>query len=85
MTFLTYDKHGHERLDLPQLAGAYGSGMLSTFWYPRSFSPLVQGVQAGHLQFGFVAGIHLIQEFSPEIKRTWPLSKIFSRTSEKTQ
>lgn len=85
MTFLTYDEHGHKRLDLPQLAGAYGSGMLSTFWYPRSFSPLVQGVQAGHLQLGFVAGIHLIQEFSPEIKRTWPLSKIFNRISKKAK
>jgi hypothetical protein len=81
MTFLTYDQHGHKRLDLPQLAGAYGSGMISTLWYPKGYSPLVQGVQAGHAQLGFVAGIHLIQEFSPEIKRTWPFNKKFTRRS----
>lgn len=81
MTFLTYDQHGHKRLDLPQLAGAYGSGMISSLWYPRGYSPLVQGVQAGHAQLGFVAGIHLIQEFSPEIKHTWPFNKKFTRGS----
>jgi hypothetical protein len=84
MTFLTYDQHGHKRLDLPQLVGAYGSGMLSAFWYPKGFSPLVQGVQTGHMQFGFVMGTHLFQEFSPEIKRVNPLRKIFNRSSEKT-
>ena len=46
MTFLTYDQHGCERLDPPQLVGAYGSGMLSTYWYPKGFSPLVQGALA---------------------------------------
>ena len=77
MTFLTYDAHGHKRLDLPQLAGAYSSGMISTLWYPKGYSPLVQGVQAGHTQFAFVAGIHLIQEFSPEIRRSWPFRTAF--------
>ena len=84
-TFLTYDRHGHKRLDLPQLAGAYGSGMISAFWLPKGYSPLVEGVQAGHAQFGFVAGIHLIQEFSPEIKRTGPFSKVFNRGSGETK
>ena len=84
MTFLTYDQHGQKRLDLPQLVGAYGSGMLSTYWYPKRFSPLVQGVQAGHLQLGFVAGMRMVQEFTPEIKRLWPLRRLFNRSSEKT-
>ena len=47
MTFLTYDQHGRERLDPPQLVGAYGSGMLSTYWYPKGFSPLVRGCRRG--------------------------------------
>lgn len=76
MSFLTYDEKGHKRLDLPQLVGAYGSGMLSAFWYPKRYSPLVQGMQAGHMQFAFVLGTHLFQEFSPELKRMWPFHKI---------
>ena len=84
MSFLTYDQNGHKRLDLPQLVGAYGSGVLSTLWYPRRYTPLVQGVQTGHLQFGFVMGTHLFQEFSPELKRTRPFSKILNRSSKKT-
>jgi hypothetical protein len=57
--------------DLPQLVGAYGSGMISRTWYPSRYSPLVQGVQTGHMQVGFVVGVHLIQEFSPEIKKVF--------------
>jgi hypothetical protein len=83
MSFLTYDRRGHKRLDLPQLVGAYGSGMLSAYWSPRTFSPLVQGVQTGHLQFGFVAAMHMLQEFSPEIKRMWPIRKILNHDPEK--
>jgi hypothetical protein len=85
MSFLTYDGHGHKRLDLPQLMGAYGSGMISTLWYPKRYSPLVQGVQTGHLQVGFVVGFHLYQEFSPEIQRKLHLGKILNRGFAKPQ
>jgi hypothetical protein len=44
----------------------------------------MQGVQAGHMQFGFVMGIHLLEEFSPELKRTWHFRKILSRIMGKT-
>jgi hypothetical protein len=84
MSFLTYDEHGHKRLDLPQLVGAYGSGMLSALWYPKRYSPQVQGVQTGHMQFGFVTGTHFSQEFSPEFKRVNPLRKVFDRNSERS-
>ena len=69
MSFLAYDRKGRKRFDLPQLAGAYGSGMIVTTWYPQRYNPLVQGVQMGHQQIGFVVGINLIREFSPELKR----------------
>jgi len=85
MSFLTYDQNGHKRLDLPQLTGAYGSGMLSQFWFPKRYSPLVQGVQLGHQQFGFVMATHLVQEFSPEMKRAWPFRKFLDRGSGKTK
>jgi hypothetical protein len=85
MTFLTYDQHGHKRLDLPQLIGAYGSSMLSALWNPKGFSPLVQGVQAGHLQVGFVAGMNMAQEFNPEIRRLWPIRKFLNRSTNKNK
>ncbi len=69
MSLLTVNREGKMRPDLPTLAGAYGSGMLSMYWYPARYHPLSDGVRAGNMQMGFVLGIHLIQEFSPEIKR----------------
>jgi len=69
LSFLAYDGKGRKRFDLPQLAGAYGSSMIVTTWYPQRYDPLVQGVQMGQQQIGFVVGINLIREFSPELKR----------------
>jgi hypothetical protein len=70
MTFTNYRKDGRLTLDVPQIAGAYGSGMVSTYWYPhRLYSPLVQGVQFGHEQMGEVFIGNLIQEFGPSIKQ----------------
>lgn len=71
MTFTTYRQDGRVVLNMPQIAGAYGSGMISTYWYPhRQFSPLVQGVQFGHEQMGEVFVGNLVQEFGPGLKRS---------------
>jgi hypothetical protein len=83
MSFLTYDENGRKRLDLPQLAGAYGSGALSALWYPKRYTVLVQGIQTGHLQFGLVMGTNLFEEFHPEFQRTWPFRKFLDRSSGK--
>jgi hypothetical protein len=70
MTFTTYRQDGRLTLDVPQLAGAYGSGMISTYWYPhRLYNPLVQGVQFGHEQMGEIAVGNLVEEFGPDMKR----------------
>jgi hypothetical protein len=69
MSFLAYNGKGQKRIDFPQLAGAYGSGMIVTTWYPRRYDPLVQGVQMGHQQMGFAVGVNLIREYGPELKR----------------
>ncbi len=78
MSFLTYDQNGHKQLDIPQIAGAYGSGVLSALWNPRRFSPWVQGIQTGHMQFGFVIGTNMFDEFRPEFQRV-KLFRIFIR------
>jgi hypothetical protein len=69
MTMLAYDGNGNLHLDLPRFAGDYGSSMLVTTLYPSAYSPLVQGVKMGHVQIGLDAGVNLMREFRPEIKR----------------
>jgi hypothetical protein len=70
MSVTTYREDGRLALDVPQMAGAYGSGIISTYWYPHArYNPLVQGVQFGHEQMGEIALNNLVQEFSADIKR----------------
>ena len=84
MTFTNYRKDGRLTLDVPQIAGAYGSGMVSTYWYPhRLYSPLVQGVQFGHEQMGEVFVGNLIQEFGPSIKQALHLHALTNLTKSR--
>lgn len=69
MSFLAYNDRGDKRIDFPRLAGAYGSGMIVTTWYPAQYDPLVQGVQMGHANVGLAVGVNAIREFAPELKR----------------
>jgi hypothetical protein len=69
MSVLTYNRNGHKTLDVPQIAGIYGSTMTQELWMPKHYSPLVQGVQEGHIVASFTGAEHFIQEFSPELKR----------------
>lgn len=73
MSLLTYTHSGHLTPDLPQIASIYGSSMIQAMWYPRHYTALVQGVQSGHIEAGFIGTEHLIQEFSPELKRLFHL------------
>jgi hypothetical protein len=69
LSVTTYRQDGRLALDVPQLAGAYGSGIISTYWYPHTrYNPLVQGVQFGHEQMGEIVINNLVQEFSGDIK-----------------
>ena len=73
MSFLTYNSSGHETLDMPQITSIYGSSMIEAMWYPHHYTALVQGVQSGHIEAGFIGAEHLVQEFSPELKRFFHL------------
>ena len=68
-TLLTYGERGHRQLDISGLSGIYGSSMLSMYWYPSRYSPLVQGVQGGHGGVAIQTGFNLLREFSPELTR----------------
>jgi predicted DCC family thiol-disulfide oxidoreductase YuxK len=72
MSFLTYRDDGRRTLDLRQLAGAYGGAIIAEIPYPSRYSPLVQGVQNGHIQVGANVAINLFKEFSPELRRLNP-------------
>lgn len=74
-TFLTRNSAGQPRIDFPFLAGAYGSGMLSTYWYPARYQPLTDGFRVGTQQLGFGAGLNLIREFGPELKHVFTLGR----------
>ena len=69
MTLFAFDAEGNKHFDLPRIIGDYGGAMIVTTWYPAHYSPLVQGVQLGHVQLGMDAGVNLLREFSPELKR----------------
>jgi len=68
-TFLTMDKNGHRRFNIPAVGAAYGSGMISTAWYPDRFSVLHDGVRNGNQQMGVAVGVSVLREFAPELKR----------------
>jgi hypothetical protein len=75
MTVLAYDDSGKLHLDLPRFLGDYGGSMLVSTWYPAGYSPLAQGVRMGHVQIGLDAGVNLLREFSPDIKRFFHVFK----------
>jgi hypothetical protein len=77
MTFVNRRQDGRLVLDMPQVAGAYGSGMVSTYWYPHhQYTPLVQGVQFGHEQMGEIFINNLVQEFGSDLKRSLHLNAL---------
>ena len=73
MTLLTRDHRGRLTIDAAQIAGAYGSGMISTFWYPSRYSPTGQGLRTGNLNLALLAGVNTVREFSPELGRLFSL------------
>ena len=75
MSFLTYKDDGKKTFDLSQLAGAYGGAIIAEKLYPSHYSPLVQGVQNGHIQVGANVAVNLFKEFTPELGRLNPFRR----------
>lgn len=68
-TLFTQNEAGRSVIDVPTLAGVYGSDMLATFWHPSRYTPLGRGLQAGNFGVGFQAAGNLAKEFGPDLKR----------------
>jgi len=68
--FITYN---HTEIDRrPQLAlyaGAFGSGALSSLWYPGNPKPWVEGYQSMATQAVWGLATNWVGEFAPEINR----------------
>jgi hypothetical protein len=68
--FITYNQTESERR--PQFAmytAAFGSGALSSLWYPGNPKPWVEGYQAMITQGGWGLATNWVGEFAPEINR----------------
>ena len=82
MTFTTYRQDGGLVLDMPQIAGAYGSGIVSTYWYPHHlYTPRwCREFSLGSEQMGEVLIGNLIQEFGPDLRRGLHLHSLSTLT-----
>jgi hypothetical protein len=70
-TFVTKNTAGQTRLDLPVMAGTYGAGMLSTYWYPARYQALSDGVRTGNQQMALSIGLSFFREFEPDLRRVF--------------
>jgi len=68
-SFVTRDGKGRMRMNVPIIAASYGSGMLTSAWYPDRFHPATDGLRTGHQQLAVSVGINVIREFGPELKQ----------------
>jgi len=68
-SFVTRNKEGQTRFDLPAMGSAYAGSMISMEWYPHRYTPWGDGVRYGHYQAGLVVGLNVLREFMPDVKR----------------
>jgi hypothetical protein len=59
---------GKSTIAAGELAGAFGSGLISRAWQPASTHTLAAGFASGGITLGADAGMHVIREFWPEIR-----------------
>ncbi|MFN3325371.1 MAG: hypothetical protein ACK5AZ_17900 [Bryobacteraceae bacterium] len=68
-TVFNYNDQGKRVVGYPNIFGAYGSGLISGFWYPPSRNSFASGLGRGTGQLGINAGTNVFYEFWPDIRR----------------
>jgi hypothetical protein len=69
--FVTYNRTETQlRPQLALYAGAFGSGAISSLWFPGKTNAWVEGYQAMFVQAGWGLATNWVGEFAPEIVRT---------------
>jgi hypothetical protein len=67
--FITRARDGTQVGNTPLLASMYGAATIATNWYPERYSPWKEGLRGATIQLGTTAGMNVIREFVPELKR----------------
>ncbi len=68
-TFTARRPSGKRTFAVSSILGAYGGGIISTFWYPHRYTPLGDGVRVANAGFAGTIGINLATEFWPDVRR----------------
>ncbi|MGB6945781.1 MAG: hypothetical protein WBE37_25510 [Bryobacteraceae bacterium] len=68
-TVITYKTtNGKKTIAVDEIAGAFGSGLISRLWQPASVRALSYGFLSGGITLGVDAGTNVLREFWPEIR-----------------
>ncbi len=59
---------GKKTVATGELAGAFGSGIISRAWQPASTRSIALGFESGGITLGVDAGTHVLHEFWPDIR-----------------
>lgn len=59
---------GKKTVAVDEIAGAFGSGLISRLWQPASVRALSYGFLSGGITLGVDAGTNVLREFWPEIR-----------------
>lgn len=73
-TLVTYDNSGKVTPAIANIGSTYAASMISTYWLPKRYTALGDGVRDGNIQMGFNGLFNLFEEFWPDIRK-----KIFKR------
>jgi len=62
-------KTGERTVAAGRMSGVFGSALLSRLWMPARFRNVSSGVASGGISMGVDAGLNMVREFWPEIRR----------------
>src|SRR4051794_14155506 len=68
-SFLYHSDRGKLVPAIPELAGIYGAGMISMYWYPSRYEPLSDGVRRANYVMLWRGGVYPFPGFCPGEER----------------
>lgn len=74
-TLYTRDRRGRAVPNVPLVAGAAGGAMIARTWYPRDEGPGRDAARFAAMAVVSQAGVNVVKEFAPELKRLIPRRK----------
>ncbi|MBO0720757.1 MAG: hypothetical protein J2P41_08040 [Blastocatellia bacterium] len=68
-TLVTYNNNGKVTPAIANIGSTYAASMIGTYWLPKRYTALGDGVRDGNVQLGFNGVFNLFEEFWPDIKK----------------